>query len=151
MRSWPIIIAARPAIGKSTLALDVCRAAAGVSGPAIYRHFPNKESLLVELLVEHLEFLLSQWEHERPRNDEPVQRLRAFTDAAQLNATLQQRGLSLADVATLPEAERALARGALSFDDVLESMNLRANKLNFDVVPMPIGASGRPLTCSGLA
>lgn len=26
-------------------------AAAGVSGPAIYRHFPNKESLLVELLV----------------------------------------------------------------------------------------------------
>jgi hypothetical protein len=40
-------------------------------------------------------------------------------EAAQLNATLQQRGLSLADVATLPEAERALARGALSFDDVL--------------------------------
>jgi AcrR family transcriptional regulator len=26
-------------------------AAAGVSGPAIYRHFPNKEALLVELLV----------------------------------------------------------------------------------------------------
>jgi hypothetical protein len=40
-------------------------------------------------------------------------------DAAQLNATLQQRGLSLADVATLPDAARALARGALSFDDVL--------------------------------
>lgn len=40
-------------------------------------------------------------------------------EAAQLNATLQQRGVSLADVATLPDAERALARGALSFDDVL--------------------------------
>lgn len=26
-------------------------AASGVSGPAIYRHFPNKEALLVELLV----------------------------------------------------------------------------------------------------
>src|SRR6202162_5341173 len=26
-------------------------AGAGVSGPAIYRHFPNKEALLVELLV----------------------------------------------------------------------------------------------------
>lgn len=26
-------------------------AAAGVSGPAIYRHFPNKEALLVEILV----------------------------------------------------------------------------------------------------
>src|SRR5271167_156898 len=31
--------------------LEDMGAAAGVSGPAIYRHFPNKESLLVELLV----------------------------------------------------------------------------------------------------
>ena len=32
--------------------LEDIGAAAGVSGPAIYRHFPNKESLLVELLAE---------------------------------------------------------------------------------------------------
>lgn len=31
--------------------LEDIGAAAGVSGPAIYRHFPNKESLLVELLT----------------------------------------------------------------------------------------------------
>src|ERR1700722_15698824 len=31
--------------------LEDIGAAAGVSGPAVYRHFPNKESLLVELLV----------------------------------------------------------------------------------------------------
>ena len=31
--------------------LEDIGAAAGVSGPAIYRHFPSKESLLVELLV----------------------------------------------------------------------------------------------------
>jgi AcrR family transcriptional regulator len=31
--------------------LEDIGAAAGVSGPAIYRHFPNNESLLVELLV----------------------------------------------------------------------------------------------------
>src|ERR1700742_4761475 len=31
--------------------LEDIGAAAGVSGPAIYRHFPNKESLLVALLV----------------------------------------------------------------------------------------------------
>lgn len=31
--------------------LEDIGAAAGVSGPAIYRHFPNKESLLLELLV----------------------------------------------------------------------------------------------------
>lgn len=32
--------------------LEDIGAAADVSGPAIYRHFPNKEALLVELLVE---------------------------------------------------------------------------------------------------
>jgi AcrR family transcriptional regulator len=32
--------------------LEDIGAAAGISGPAIYRHFPNKEALLVELLVE---------------------------------------------------------------------------------------------------
>lgn len=31
--------------------LEDIGASAGVSGPAIYRHFPNKEALLVELLV----------------------------------------------------------------------------------------------------
>src|ERR1700755_370388 len=31
--------------------LEDIGAAAGISGPAIYRHFPNKESMLVELLV----------------------------------------------------------------------------------------------------
>jgi hypothetical protein len=48
-----------------------------------------------------------------------AQRALIESDAAQLNESLQQRGLSLADVATLPEAERALARGALEFDAVL--------------------------------
>lgn len=31
--------------------LEDIGAAVGVSGPAIYRHFPNKEALLVEILV----------------------------------------------------------------------------------------------------
>ncbi len=37
--------------GFQAVRLEDIGAAAGVSGPAIYRHFPNKESLLVELLV----------------------------------------------------------------------------------------------------
>ena len=37
--------------GYSAVRLEDIGAAAGVSGPAIYRHFPNKEALLVELLV----------------------------------------------------------------------------------------------------
>ena len=37
--------------GFQSVRLEDIGAAAGVSGPAIYRHFPNKEALLVELLV----------------------------------------------------------------------------------------------------
>src|ERR1700749_817134 len=37
--------------GVLAVRLEDIGAAAGVSGPAIYRHFPNKEPLLVELLV----------------------------------------------------------------------------------------------------
>jgi AcrR family transcriptional regulator len=37
--------------GFLSVRLEDIGAAAGVSGPAIYRHFPNKEALLVELLV----------------------------------------------------------------------------------------------------
>ncbi len=51
-----------------------------------------------------------------------AQRASIESDATQFDAALGQRGLSLADVATLPEAERALARGALAFDDVLSML-----------------------------
>lgn len=37
--------------GYPAVRLEDIGAAAGVSGPAIYRHFPNKEAVLVELLV----------------------------------------------------------------------------------------------------
>ncbi|MCG5434136.1 TetR/AcrR family transcriptional regulator [Mycobacterium sp. MYCO198283] len=37
--------------GYLSVRLEDIGAAAGVSGPAIYRHFPNKEALLAELLV----------------------------------------------------------------------------------------------------
>lgn len=37
--------------GYLSVRLEDIGAAAGVSGPAIYRHFPSKEALLVELLV----------------------------------------------------------------------------------------------------
>lgn len=37
--------------GYVAVRLEDIGAAAGVTGPAVYRHFPNKEALLVELLV----------------------------------------------------------------------------------------------------
>ncbi|MFG1789862.1 TetR/AcrR family transcriptional regulator [Nocardia sp. NPDC049149] len=42
------LIADRGFVG---MRLDDLGAAVGISGPAVYRHFPNKEALLVELLV----------------------------------------------------------------------------------------------------
>ena len=37
--------------GFQAVRIEDIGAAAGVSGPAVYRHFPNKEALLVEILV----------------------------------------------------------------------------------------------------
>jgi len=52
-RSQLISAAERLVAEKGYLAvrLEDIGAAVGISGPAIYRHFPNKEALLVELLV----------------------------------------------------------------------------------------------------
>lgn len=52
-RSQLLTAAARLMAERGFLAvrLEDIGAAAGVSGPAIYRHFPNKEAMLVELLV----------------------------------------------------------------------------------------------------
>ncbi|MBJ8348028.1 TetR/AcrR family transcriptional regulator [Antrihabitans sp. YC2-6] len=48
IREGARLIAERGFLG---VRLDDLGAAAGISGPAVYRHFPNKEALLVELLV----------------------------------------------------------------------------------------------------
>jgi len=54
-RRSQLLAAAEQLIGERgflAVRLEDIGAAAGVSGPAIYRHFPGKEGLLVELLVE---------------------------------------------------------------------------------------------------
>ena len=52
--------------------LEDIGAAAGVSGPAIYRHFPNTESLLVELLVGISTRLLAGARDVTTRNADPA-------------------------------------------------------------------------------
>lgn len=44
--------------GFASVRLEDLGSAVGVSGPAVYRHFPNKEAVLVELLVDISEYLL---------------------------------------------------------------------------------------------
>jgi AcrR family transcriptional regulator len=60
--------------------LEDIGAAAGVSGPAIYRHFPNKESLLVELLVGVSTRLLGGAREVTSRHSDPAEALDALID-----------------------------------------------------------------------
>lgn len=60
--------------------LEDIGAAAGVSGPAIYRHFPNKESLLVELLVGISARLLAGARDVRARHSEAAAALDGLID-----------------------------------------------------------------------
>ncbi|OBF01876.1 TetR/AcrR family transcriptional regulator [Mycobacterium sp. 852002-10029_SCH5224772] len=60
--------------------LEDIGAAAGVSGPAIYRHFPNKESLLVELLVGISTRLLAGARQVRTRSPDAASALDGLID-----------------------------------------------------------------------
>ncbi|KZS58146.1 TetR/AcrR family transcriptional regulator [Mycobacterium ostraviense] len=60
--------------------LEDIGAAAGISGPAIYRHFPNKESLLVELLVGISSRLLAGARDVTARGSDPAAALDGLID-----------------------------------------------------------------------
>lgn len=66
--------------GYLAVRLEDIGAAVGVSGPAIYRHFPNKEALLVELLVGISTRLLAGARDVIARNDDPAQALDGLVD-----------------------------------------------------------------------
>lgn len=55
-------------------------AAVGVSGPALYRHFPGKEALLAEMLVGISEYLLDGGRARAARTDDPRQALTELVD-----------------------------------------------------------------------
>lgn len=60
--------------------LDDLGAAVGISGPAVYRHFPNKEALLVELLVRVSQRLLAGGTDVAARADSPERALAGLID-----------------------------------------------------------------------
>jgi AcrR family transcriptional regulator len=66
--------------GYLAVRLEDIGAAAGVSGPAIYRHFPNKEALLVELLVGISTRLLAGATDVVVRAQDPATALNALVD-----------------------------------------------------------------------
>jgi AcrR family transcriptional regulator len=94
--------------------LEDIGAAAGVSGPAIYRHFPNKESLLVELLVGISTRLLAGAREVRARSADAAAALDVLIDF-HLDFALGEPDLIRIqdrDLAHLPEAAEKQVRKA---------------------------------------
>lgn len=97
----------------------------GVQPGTIYRYFPSKAQLLVDLLVEHLEFLLSQWSIERPATDDPVELLRAFVDFHIRSHTLRRREVFVAnmELRSLSPADRRRVVGLRRrYEDLLTAI-----------------------------
>jgi AcrR family transcriptional regulator len=63
--------------GFRAVSMEDLAAEAGVSGPAVYRHFASKEALLANLLIEVSEQLLAQGT-ERSKNTSPFEALRSL-------------------------------------------------------------------------
>lgn len=101
--------------------LEDIGAAAGVSGPAIYRHFPNKESLLVELLVGISTRLLAGAREVRSREPEAAAALDGLIDF-HLDFALGEPDLIRiqdGDLAYLPvAAERQVRRAQRQYVEV---------------------------------
>ncbi|MFB7722131.1 TetR/AcrR family transcriptional regulator [Nocardia sp. NPDC056100] len=92
--------------------LDDLGAAAGISGPAVYRHFPNKEALLVELLVGISQRLLDGGRAVAAAATAPAEALDALIDF-HLDFALGEPELIRIqdrDLENLPEAARRQVR-----------------------------------------
>ncbi len=87
-------------------------AAVGVSGPALYRHFPGKEAMLEEMLVGISEHLLAGGQERAAATDDPRELLAALVEF-QLNFSLREPELIVVqdrDLANLPAAGRRRVR-----------------------------------------
>jgi AcrR family transcriptional regulator len=107
--------------GFPAVRLEDIGAAAGVSGPAIYRHFPNKESLLVELLVGISTRLLAGARKVRSDSPDPAVALAGLIDF-HLDFALAEPDLIRIqdrDLAQLPAAaERQVRRAQRQYVEV---------------------------------
>jgi AcrR family transcriptional regulator len=111
--------------GYLSVRLEDIGAAAGVSGPAIYRHFPNKESLLVELLVGISTRLLAGAREVRSREPDAAEALDGLIDFHLEFALGEQDLIRIQDrdLASLPvTAERQVRRAQRQYVEVWVSV-----------------------------
>jgi AcrR family transcriptional regulator len=100
--------------GYLAVRLEDIGSAAGVSGPAIYRHFPNKEALLAELLVDTSTRLLAGAQAVVSEADDVAAALDGLVDF-HLDFALSEPDLIRIqdrDFAHLPERAKRLVRKA---------------------------------------
>ena len=88
-------------------------AACGISGPALYKHFPSKDAMLAEMLVEISEELLRVGRQRSAQAQDPTDALRALV-AWHVEFALHHQPLIVVqdrDWASLPEDARERVRG----------------------------------------
>lgn len=87
-------------------------AAVGISGPALYRHFPGKEALLEEMLVGISEHLLGGGQELAARIDDPAELLRELVAFHARFATREPELIVVQDrdLANLASGARAKVR-----------------------------------------
>lgn len=100
--------------GYLAVRLEDIGSAVGISGPAIYRHFPNKEALLVELLVGISTRLLAGAQEVTATIEDPAESLDRLVDF-HLDFVFGESDLIRIqdrDLAHLPDAAKRLVRRA---------------------------------------
>src|SRR5512141_1458534 len=88
-------------------------AACGISGPALYKHFPSKDAMLAEMLVEISEELLRVGRERSAAAADPASALRALV-AWHIDFALHHKPLIVVqdrDWASLPDEARERVRG----------------------------------------
>lgn len=103
--------------GFAGVSIDDIGAAVGVSGPAVYRHFPSKQAVLGAILLEVSHDLLDRGREVVDRSPDPARRLRALI-AFQVDFALHRPAVIVVQDRELPNLTeedrhtvRALQRG----------------------------------------
>lgn len=97
----------------------------GLQPGSLYRYFPSKNRMLVELMIEHLQFLLDGWQREQPHGADPRERLCAFVDFHIRSHTLRRREVFVANMElrslAAPDRRRVVALRR-RYEDLLETI-----------------------------
>src|SRR5256886_17427659 len=126
--------------GPAALSVNAIGRELGVSGPALYRYFANRDELLTELVVDAYHDLAVALA-EASRRSRPARRLRDLATAYRTWANAQPHRYRLLFAAPLPGYDAHSARLVAAAQ---EAMNILLGVLS-DVMPDPLNPRPGPL------